>query len=104
MDFFATFLLVIAITLLAFAFRREKLANVEAYNKAVNLFITAVVVRYPVIDLFSCIPVPVLNIALILFAKIIGYICILLSFRWLCLSWGAPLPTNEQAGPMSRGL
>lgn len=104
MDFFATFLLVIAITLLAFAFRREKLTNVEAYNKAVNLFIAAVVVRFPVIDVFSYIPVPILNIALILVAKIVAYVLILLCFRWLCLSWGAPISTNEPGGSVGRGL
>jgi hypothetical protein len=104
MDFFTAFLLLIAIALLAFAFRRDKLVNVEAYNKAVNLFVGAVIVRYPVIDVVSYIPVPVLNVLLILAAKIVGYILVLLCFRWLCLSWGAPIVTNEQGGSLSRGL
>jgi hypothetical protein len=91
MEFFTAFALLIALALLALPVWRQKLANEPAYRQAVTLFITAVIVHYPVAEALFF--VPFLPIAV----RIIGYILIVLSFRWLCVSTGAPLavPKSE---------
>jgi hypothetical protein len=103
MDFFTAFALILTLALLASAYRNEKLSDSIAYRNAVKLFIIAIAVRYPIVELLVHVRdgVP----GLIWFsANLAGYIIILLSFRWLCLAWGAPLPKSNRGERTTEGL
>jgi hypothetical protein len=96
MDFFTSLSLLIGLGLLVFAFRRDKLVDPVAYRGAFQNFIIAVIVHNPAAELLVFVPPPGV---LALLARIVGYIFIVMSFRQLCLAWGAPLTRPQEEPP-----
>lgn len=96
MDLFNSLSLLIAIVLIFLCVYRDKLANARAFRQALANFIIAVIAHNPAIDVFAIVPPGFIwTISL----RVIAYIFLLLSFRQLCLAFGAPLQEAPPASP-----
>jgi hypothetical protein len=96
MDLFIALSLLIAIALILLCVKREKLVNVAAFRKAVADFTVAVLAHNAAVDLFAMVPPP--GVWVILF-RIVAWIFLVLSFRQLCMAFGAPLEEPAPAPP-----
>jgi hypothetical protein len=87
MDLFISLSLLIAISLIFLCVQRDKLVNTAAFRKALSNFVIAVIAHNPAVELFTMVPPGIWGI----FFRVLAYIFIVLSFRQLCLAFGAPL-------------
>ncbi len=79
MNFFACFALLLAISFLGLPLIRPNVAQAVAFRKALGLLLGALVIYYPISDLFFL--GPYLGIA----GHPVGFVLALLSFRLVCL-------------------
>ncbi len=100
MDLFVSLALLLALAVLFLAMQRERIADAVAYRKAVAFFIAAIVVHNPLMEIIGMIPRSFFAV-FAAFARVIGYVLLLISFYAVCRSCGAPLnPPGEQPAPL----
>ena len=80
MDFFTGFSLLLAVEFLVIAFLRQKVVDHAAYRKALALFLAALILYYPVSELFT------VGLYLSFVARPAGFVLGVFSFRRLCLA------------------
>jgi len=79
MDFFDRFSLVLGAAFLVSGFFRRKIGDLRKFRKAVAFFITALILYYPVPELFA------VGMYLGFVTRPMGFVLIVLGFRLLCL-------------------
>jgi hypothetical protein len=99
MDLFNSLTLLVALALILLCVYREKMANASAFRKALMDFFVAVLVHNPGIDVFAMVPPP--GVWVILF-RVVAWIFLVLSFRQICIAFGAPLEDAPPAPPKSQ--
>ncbi len=80
MDFFSAFSLLLAGAFLVTAFFREKIVDPAAYRKALAVLLAALILYYPVSDIFA------VGVYLGFVARPLGFVLGVISFRFLCLA------------------
>ncbi|SFJ42393.1 hypothetical protein [Planctomicrobium piriforme] len=78
MNFFDLFSLLIAAGLLLASIRPEKVSSAKAYKKALWYFFAALILHYPLSEIFY------VGVFLSFVARPIGFLLILMSFAFLC--------------------
>ena len=97
MDFFSAFSVLMAGGMLAAAFLRQRIVDPVAYHKARKWFFAALILYYPVSELFG------VGMYLSFVARPVGFVLGLLSFRFLCLAVLAPQIAGRSGGTDQAG-
>ncbi len=84
MDFFTAFSLLLGVAFLVSAFMRHRIFDSAAYRKAFTFWLAALILYYPVSELFA------IGVYLGFVARPVGFVLGLISFRFLWLGLGAP--------------